>query len=53
MAAKRKRGTKRKRGGQKPTAVMMMHVESLTRAIKKRPGGKGLLEKHAKKHGIA
>lgn len=56
MAAKRrskkKTKSRKKRGGQKPTAVLMMHMESLTKHIKKRPGGKALLEKHVNKHGI-
>jgi hypothetical protein len=56
MAAKKrkkKRSAKRKsKGGQKPTAVLMMHMESLTKHIKRRPGGKALLERHTRKHGI-
>lgn len=55
MAAKRKkkRAKRKSKGGQKPTEVLMMHLESLTKHIKRRPGGKGLLAKHVNKHGIA
>jgi hypothetical protein len=56
MAAKRKKSKKlakrKSKGGQKPTAVLMMHMESLTKHIKRRPGGKALLERHTRKHGI-
>jgi hypothetical protein len=57
MAAKKrkkskKRAKRKSKGGQKPTAVLMMHMESLTKHIKRRPGGKALLERHTQKHGI-
>jgi hypothetical protein len=55
MAAKRKRKRakkSKKRGGQKPTEVLAIHLESLTKHIKRRPGGKAILERHARKHGL-